>query len=258
MAATSKMKLDMGNKLPSDSPQDGDCYYLREEKPNFPVGFYVYDKTKPGWTLVNEYRNRSFTNINTTDALSVGLTNNYDIEGRVYARITLSSDNTHAQFNVKGSGEGIAKGYVFYNCDTGNEIVRFDDRDFTYLESKVWTQKNFKPEKLEPRHILVEPRVGKHEAKSGETLFVHTIRGPAIIGLPPSPRPGDHITIIDAAGNFGNNKCIVGLLPNQLIDGCKKDLVLDYKDNNVILMYRNTEVGWIILQGPIVLPHPNK
>jgi hypothetical protein len=78
--------------------------------------------------------------------------------------------------------------------------------------------------------------------------FVDTSSSPKTMTLPASPSLGDTIRINDLAGSFFTNNLTVARNSNK-IQGVADDLLIDYSQASVTLVYSNSTYGWKVLDS---------
>jgi len=88
-----------------------------------------------------------------------------------------------------------------------------------------------------------------HQASSGEILLLDTTGGSVItVTLPATPRVGDRLNFIDAAGNAGAVKVTVARNGHKIAN-IEDDLDIDIKNTSLELYYTGTSYGWSILSN---------
>lgn len=88
-----------------------------------------------------------------------------------------------------------------------------------------------------------------HTVLSGEILLLDTTGGTELtLTLPANPRQGDRVNFIDAAGNCGSTKAIIGRNGNK-IAALDEDLDFDIKNTSLEFIYTGSSYGWSILSN---------
>ena len=241
------VQIETGTILPRGTPfHNGRLFFLHEAYDKNLKGFYVYEKSKANWTLINDVRNLQVTNMCATGDITYSLTANTGLTGQTYANIILSNENTHARVTVKGSGTGEAKGFEFFNADEGKNVIVADSDKLEYMGGQVWHEKNLNPIKFQPRERAMDIRKA-HLARGQETLFVNTKNGEIIIKLPHIITVGDRVTFIDDEGTFGDNPCIINGR-GQKINSMEMDYELNESNTAYTFIYQNAQRGWRVLK----------
>jgi hypothetical protein len=78
---------------------------------------------------------------------------------------------------------------------------------------------------------------------SNDRYFVDTSGGSRTITLPGAPQTGDQISIIDLAGTFDTNNCIIARNGLKIM-GLTENLTLDVEDTGITLVYTGATYGW--------------
>ncbi len=84
-----------------------------------------------------------------------------------------------------------------------------------------------------------------HTAASDECLLVDTANGVITIILPASPAVHDYVKIMDYAGCFAINKCIVAGNGNKIMR-LNENMFIDMHNISLKLTYINATVGWLL------------
>lgn len=88
-----------------------------------------------------------------------------------------------------------------------------------------------------------------HSVLSGEIILIDTTGGTELtLTLPANPRQGDRVNFIDAAGNCGTTKAIIGRNGNK-IAALDEDLDFDIKNTSLEFIYTGSSYGWSILSN---------
>lgn len=233
-----KVLIESGSLLPTCHPHDhGRLFFNTHEHQ-----FYVYDANTANWFLINNDDNRHLSNLLVTDQITFSLVKNSDNTGRTFGTVILSEDNTVARLDIKSSGESVATGFEIRNADSGTNIIYADDDTFTWMDAKVWTEKNLTPAKFQPRERCVDV-AGNYMCSSNELVFVNTTDQQCIIKLPQTITVGDKVTIYDDAGTFDKNPCIINGR-GQNVNGLPVDVTLNTKGGCYSFVYQNTIKGW--------------
>ena len=83
-----------------------------------------------------------------------------------------------------------------------------------------------------------------HSVLSGEIILIDTTGGTELtLTLPANPRQGDRVNFIDAAGNCGTTKAIIGRNGNK-IAALDEDLDFDIKNTSLEFIYTGSSYGW--------------
>lgn len=77
--------------------------------------------------------------------------------------------------------------------------------------------------------------------------FVDTTNGEVTLTLPSSATLGDTIRISDVAGTFGSHQCVVNGNGNK-IQNQTSDLLLDYNQASIGLVFSNATYGWKLME----------
>lgn len=88
-----------------------------------------------------------------------------------------------------------------------------------------------------------------HSILSGEILLIDTTTGTELtLTLPPNPRQGDRVNLIDAAGQCGTTKAIIARNGNKIAN-LEEDLDFDIKNASLEFIYTGSAYGWSILSN---------
>ena len=82
-----------------------------------------------------------------------------------------------------------------------------------------------------------------YNLKAGEGYFLNTTGGVIEVVLPASPTLGDTISIVDYAGTFATNDCIINT-SNEKLGGLNRDISLSTNDTRLTLVYADDTNGW--------------
>lgn len=77
--------------------------------------------------------------------------------------------------------------------------------------------------------------------------FVDTTNGEITLTLPASATLGDTIRVSDVAGTFGTHQCVVNGNGNK-IQNQTSDLLLDYNQASIGLVFSNATYGWKLME----------
>lgn len=77
--------------------------------------------------------------------------------------------------------------------------------------------------------------------------FVDTTNGEVTLTLPASASLGDTIRVNDVAGTFGSHQCVVNGNGNK-IQNQTSDLLLDYNQASIGLVFSNSTYGWKLME----------
>ena len=86
-------------------------------------------------------------------------------------------------------------------------------------------------------------------ANTTEGFLVNTTSANVYITLNSSPSLGNTARIIDMAGNFAINNCIIKGNGNKVM-GSTDDLVISSNNAGIGLVYSNATYGWRIIENP--------
>ena len=120
--------------------------------------------------------------------------------------------------------------------DEGRFIYVRDERISYYGSDEMWVRATGNG--LRP--VLVEEN---YTAEAQDLCLVDTRNGPIVITLPPTPKEGAEIMVIDIAGSFESNQCTLQRNGN-LIQRLEKNLVLDINDFSGSLIFSKTVGSW--------------
>lgn len=84
-------------------------------------------------------------------------------------------------------------------------------------------------------------------ATTNKGYFVDTTAGQVTLTLPSSASLGDTIRVSDVAGTFGANQCVVNGNGNK-IQNQTSDLLLDYNQASIGLVFSNSTYGWKLME----------
>jgi hypothetical protein len=83
--------------------------------------------------------------------------------------------------------------------------------------------------------------------EKGEAFVVDTSVSQINITLPSSPSLGDSVRIMDLAGTFSTNNCVV-IRNGSNIMGLNQNLTLSTNNASIGLVYINSTVGWKLIE----------
>ena len=129
-------------------------------------------------------------------------------------------------------------------ADAGRVIYIKSEKILYYGTSEGW-QKTF-GNGLKP--VLV---IDDYQAEDQDLLIIDTRNKPILITLPPNPKVGSQISIIDATGTFESNFCT--LLGNgKKIQRVDKNLILDISDFSGSIFFDPLTDSWKVEIGGVV------
>ena len=114
-------------------------------------------------------------------------------------------------------------------ADMGRVIYVKSEKMMYYGTSELWMRcygSGLRP-------VLV---IENYLAEDQDLCLVDTRNGPIIITLPPNPKMGSQIVIVDVAGTFETNYCTL-LANNRKIQRANKNLILDINDFSGEIIY---------------------
>tara|TARA_B100000085_G_scaffold267750_1_gene277577 strand:- start:19 stop:345 length:327 start_codon:yes stop_codon:yes gene_type:complete len=88
-----------------------------------------------------------------------------------------------------------------------------------------------------------------HSILSGQILLIDTTAGTELtLTMPANPAQGDRVNLIDAAGQCGTTKAVIGRNGNKIAN-LAEDLDFDIKNASLELIYTGSSYGWSILSN---------
>jgi len=99
-------------------------------------------------------------------------------------------------------------------------------------------------------------KTGNFTAAAGKGYLVNTTGGAITVALP-AGSPGTQIGLVDYAGTWDSNGCILAPDGSEKIEGVTQDIALENERESVTILYQDSTQGWIAISnsdGKIVNP----